>query len=231
MPANGPVHRDIAQDSAARRLRLLAIVACALALGLAGWRTFDIMTKPASATLTGTAYEQELVSLIEPVAGSGHVRLNLHRSETGARTFLILIDGPEIRQNPHAIRIETLLASAAGFNAANGDRLDIQQFPFASGVSARPSEAELAELAGLGLLALLLGYMAFMPERTRLTAPTQTARPETEQSAPRLRRMLPDASTLETPTHTRRATSEAARDPAAAAAVVRKWMRDGENVA
>ena len=230
MPALGPSNMQETPDGLMRQIRLLAIAATALALGLTGWRTLETLTQPATTSNIGSAYEQELVALIEPVTGRGAARLKLHRNEAGSRNFLILIDGAEVSVSPHMVRLEALLVSAAGLNLAAGDTLDIQQFPFAKSVSPRPSQAEIAELAGLGLLTLLLGFMAFTPGRVQIASRSMPMRADIEPSS-RLRPMVPELNEEQSLSRVAEVSSEVSRDPAAAATILRRWMRGEETAA
>ncbi len=99
MPTTGP---ETVQTSEGlmHRMRLLAVVACALALGLTGWRAMETFTLPAAQAGTGSAHEQDLVAVVETVAGRNNVHLTLRRDAAGKRHVLVLVDGAETAAGP-----------------------------------------------------------------------------------------------------------------------------------
>jgi len=211
------------QTDPSRRLRALAIAGAALAFGLMAWRGASVLTANVPAE-PASQQDRHILNLIEPVTGPGNARVSVRYSgENGGRSFLVLINGAETNASPYAPRIESLLTAGAGYEPAS-DKLTLQQFPFAQGASAAPQPAEIAEIAALGLLTLLLCFLGLSPRR----------------EAPRQAEALPQSEGAQSPTEimtrkpaplkTSRAAQAAAEDPAKAAEVIRKWMA-GETAA
>ena len=212
------------QAMGAGPVRLLATLACALALGLLAWRGAGLLTQPGP--VAASPAEAALADVLSPVAGPGLSRVSLSWNAEGGRTLLLLIDESA---TPRLGDLQRIAPIAAGFSADKGDRLVIETVTFATGLPGRPGLAAWAELAGLAALVLLAGLITHLSGRSApLPAPaTQVL------SAP-----VPMSHTSERPREPVRAIRPvpaaepaaeiARRDPAKAAAVVRGWMRAGE---
>lgn len=184
-----------------------------LALGLLGWRSVAVFTAPA-APVTASPF----ATLIETVTGPGTVRIAA--GETGQ--MLVLIDGPEgALSNANLSQIRQM-ASALYPDAPTPS---IRQYPFADGLAARPSTAELGELGALALLTVIAGWFALTAASLRVT-PSQMDR--TLPSSPRERRdaLLAQPSALSTADagEVDAAMALAAKDPRAAAAIIKTWL-------
>lgn len=133
--------------------RLIALAALIVAAGVLSMRIYDVFGAPQSDPV-GNSVERELTYLLEPIVGAEKVRVSI--SGRTDRTVLVMIDGP-VATDLRASRdqVETVLTAALGFDAET-DTLTLTQFPFARGVGRALTPAQLAELAGLGLLSCLL---------------------------------------------------------------------------
>ncbi len=213
------------QAMGAGPVRLLAALACALALGLLAWRGAGLLTQPGPPAAASPA-EAALADVLSPIAGSGLSRVSLSWNAEGGRTLLLLIDESAA---PRLGDLQRIAPVAAGLSAEKGDRLVIETVTFATGLPGRPGLAAWAELVGLAALVLLAGLITHLSGRS---APAPA--PATQiLSAP-----MPMSQTAERPREPVRAIRPvpaaepaaeiARRDPAKAAAVVRGWMRAGE---
>ena len=213
------------QAMGAGPVRLLATLACALALGLLAWRGAGLLTQPGPPAAASPA-EAALADVLSPVAGPGLSRVSLSWNAEGGRTLLLLIDESATSRLGDLQRIAPV---AAGLSAEKGDRLVIETVTFATGLPGRPGLAAWAELVGLAALVLLAGLITHLSGRSApvpapatqiLSAPVPMSQPAERPREPvRALRPVPAAEP---------AAEIARRDPAKAAAVVRGWMRAGE---
>lgn len=201
-------------------LRPLAMLACALALGLLCWRGAVLLTMPGAA-ISASPAEAALADVLAPVAGPGLSRLSVTFNAEGGRTVLLLVDDRAAGRLPELQRIAPI---AAGLIPERGDRLIIETVAFAEGLPGRPGGAAWAELAGLGALVLIAGALAMLagkpapvsqPIAQILPAPQPDELPRGSPRAVRPVSVVPPAEG---------AVDIARRDPARAAAVVRGWM-------
>jgi flagellar biosynthesis/type III secretory pathway M-ring protein FliF/YscJ len=201
-------------------IRPLAMLACALALGLLCWRGAALLTGPGMPVSASPA-EAALADVLSPVAGPGLSRLSVTYNAEGGRTVLLLVDDRASARLPELQRIAPI---AAGIIPERGDKLIIETVAFAEGLPGRPDAAAWAELAGLAALVLIGGVLALMagqsapipvPAAQILPAPLPAERP---REAPRAVRPVAAAPSPDA------AVEIARRDPARAAAVVRGWM-------
>lgn len=206
-------------------IRPLAMLACALALGLLCWRAGALLTGP-GAPVSASPAEAALADVLSPVAGPGLSRLSVTFNAEGGRTVLLLLDDRAAGRLPELQRIAPI---AAGLIPERGDRLVIETVAFAEGLPGRPDAAAWAELAGLGALVLIAGALAILagkpapvsnPVAQILPAPQPVERP---REAPRAVRPVPVGLPADG------AVDIARRDPARAAAVVRGWMSDRDD--
>ena len=201
-------------------IRPLAMLACALALGLLCWRGAALLTGP-GVPVSASPAEAALADVLSPVAGPGLSRLSVTYNAEGGRTVLLLVDDRASARLPELQRIAPI---AAGIIPERGDKLIIETVAFAEGLPGRPDAAAWAELAGLAALVLIGGVLALMagqsapipvPAAQILPAPLPVERP---REAPRPVRPVAAAPSPDA------AVEIARRDPARAAAVVRGWM-------
>ena len=204
-------------------IRPLALLVCALALVLLAWRGSVLLTGPGELVSASPA-EATLSEIISPIAGPGLSRLSVAENAEGGRTVLILLDDTAVDRMPDLQRIAPL---AAGILPERGDRLIIETVAFASGLPGRPDTAAWAELAGLAVLVLAGGALAFLSGKTAPVPvqPTQMMPVSDEPviERPRALRTVPAAPDA--------AVDLARRDPARAAAVVRRWMNSQDETA
>lgn len=211
------------QAMGAGPVRLLATLACALALGLLAWRGAALLTQPGP--VAASTAEAALADVLSPVAGPGLSRVSLSWNAEGGRTLLLLIDESA---TPRLGDLQRIAPVAAGLSAEKGDRLVIETVTFATGLPGRPGLAAWAELIGLAALVLLAGLITHLSGRSApapvpatqiLSAPAPMPA-ERPREPVRAIRPVPAAEP---------AAEIARRDPAKAAAVVRGWMRsEGE---
>jgi len=211
------------QAMGAGPVRLLATLTCALALGLLAWRGVGLLTQPGPPAAASPA-EAALADVLSPVAGPGLSRVSLSWNAEGGRTLLLLIDESA---TPRLGDLQRIAPVAAGLSAEKGDRLVIETVTFATGLPGRPGLAAWVELIGLAALVLLAGLITHLSGRSApvpalatqilsASAPMPVERP---REPVRAIRPVPAAEP---------AAEIARRDPAKAAAVVRGWMRAGE---
>ena len=164
--------------------------------------------------------------MLSPIAGPGLSRVSLSWNPEGGRTLLLLIDESAA---PRLGDLQRIAPIAAGLSVEKGDRLVIETVSFAAGLPGRPGLAAWAELTGLTALVLLAGLITHLsgkgllvqaPATQIISAPTPMPPPAERPREPlRAIRPVPVAEP---------AAEIARRDPAKAAAVVRGWMRGGE---
>jgi flagellar biosynthesis/type III secretory pathway M-ring protein FliF/YscJ len=209
------------------RARLLAALACALALGLLAWRGAALLTGP-GAPVSATPAEAALSDILSPVAGPGLSRVSVAYNGDGGRTVLVLLDETATPRLPELNRIVPI---AAGIIPERGDRLVIETVAFAGGLPGRPDLAAWIELAALAGLVLISGALAFLASATApvATVPAQILPAATPAPQPvdRPRAVRPAATTAPADA----AADIARRDPARAAAVVRGWMNSRDETA
>lgn len=207
-----------ADTAQAGLLRPLALLACALALGLLAWRGAALLTGP-GAPVAATPAEAALADILTPVAGPGLARVSVAYNAEGGRTVLVLLDDAAA---PRITELQRIAPIAAGLIPERGDKLVIETVAFAGGLPGRPDMAawiELAALAGLALIGGALAVLARTPAPVAagpsqiLPAPQPVERPREALRAQRPVAVSTDA-----------AADLARRDPARAAAVVRGWM-------
>ena len=213
------------QAMGAGPVRLLAALACALALGLLAWRGAGLLTQPGPPAAASPA-EAALADVLSPIAGPGLSRVSLSWNAEGGRTLLLLIDESAA---PRLGDLQRIAPVAAGLSAEKGDRLVIETVTFATGLPGRPGLAAWAELVGLAALVLLAGLITHLSGRSApVPAPaTQTLSAPMAMSQPAERPREPVRAIRPVPA-AEPAAEIARRDPARAAAVVRGWMRAGE---
>ena len=222
------------EASGLRNVRAIAAFAAFILLGLGIWRASDVFTQPAVGTAAISLEQEKLLHVIEPLTGPGNVRVSVRRSEAGERDFLVMIDTASSGARDLGQQIEAILGKAAGFTAAQGDTLTVQEFPFADGARARPEASELAQLGIMGLLVFLLSWGAFAPASSA-PAPEITHRKKPRRGGPAApedaRRPRPVAVDM-TPSDgssAAAAAKTASDNPAETAKIIRAWMRAPES--
>ncbi len=113
--------------------RALLLSALAIAACLCLWRGAQVFTADATSLATGSPEEARLAGLLEPVAGAGKVRVSLRKSADGTAHYLVMLDRTPEEGAELPARIQAVIAAAAGYDAAAGDTLSVQQFPFSAG--------------------------------------------------------------------------------------------------
>ena len=214
-----------------RRARAISAFAAFILLGLGIWRGAEVFTQPAVTTAPMSLEQEKLLHVIEPLAGAGNVRISVHRADAGARNFLVMIDTANSAARDIGKDVEAIFTKAAGFDAAKGDTLTVQEFPFAEGASARPALGDLAQLGIMGLLVFLLSWGAFAPAPSA-AAPALVSRKKgrrSEQSEPPSRpRPVPVDLSPSDGSRAAAAAKTARENPTETAKVIRAWMRSPE---
>jgi len=212
-----------------RRLRAICALAACILLGLGIWRGAEVFTQPADTSAHLSEEQRALLHVIEPLAGTGNVRVTVFPTSQSTRDFLVLIDS--LRNSPRSLAkdIEAILGSAAGFNATLGDTLTVREFPFVDGLAASPKATELAELGVLSILVFLLAWGAFAPPKQVVESSGRAKSKRTADDRPS--RTRPVAVDLVSANDSKAvsAAKTATDDPAGTANVIRAWMRSPEN--
>ncbi|MEM9226122.1 MAG: hypothetical protein AAGA24_06370 [Pseudomonadota bacterium] len=202
--------------------RILALAALVLAAGLFSVRATAVFTAPQASPAIGTAAEQKVAHLLEPIVGAGQVRVSIHQAGEGPNSFLIIFN----RGAAAPTEIETLqktidqvLINGAGL-VPGQDTVTYLSVPFAA-APGMLTRSQLFELIGLGSLALfilaaLLAQMTGAPSRA---APRRDDEPAPKADAPQIipARDVDDAMS--------QAAHLAAQDPDRTVTVIRKWMK------
>ena len=199
---------------------------CVLALGLLGWRCVAIFSSAPEPVA-----DHPLAEIVSVVVGAGNAQI----SETASGDLLILLNGPSGAIDPS---VEARLTEITKTIGGTPNAPILKQFPFAEQAFA-PTQAELAEVSVLGLLASLAFFLAFamrggqsaVPEvsdyvRHDLDAapPFDSPPPPPFDSAPVLTKIdgqpsQPDPRTLAD------AQSFARANPDVTAKVIERWIR------
>lgn len=212
------------QDTQGRTLRLAALVILATALSLGVWRASSLLTEPDTAP--STPAEASIAALVEPIAGPRRARVSVSRNPEGGRTVFILLDASAAPAGP---QLQRILPAAAGLQLERADRLVIEETVFARGLPGRPDSAAWMELGGLGLISLIAAGIALVSLRTD----TALQRPQGGSASPHPADLRPEPArplrAVPVAVAPPEAGDVARRDPARAAAVLRKWMADRED--
>ena len=118
-----------------------------LAFGLLIWRCADIFSDPPA-----NPGPHPLSEIVSAIAGPGNAQI----SETASGELLILLNGPVGAIDP---AMASQLTGIVQTISATGTPPILQQFPFAQPTGFHPTNAELAELSALGLLAMLAFFL------------------------------------------------------------------------
>lgn len=197
--------------------RALALAAFMVALGLLAWRASDILTRAPAGPGPLSQSEASLLSVAEAVAGQGHVRVSVARQPGAGRQILVLLDEQSAVLDATLMQVVSL---AAGYDAARGDRIELQRAAFAPGVTGAPQPGDWAELCLIALLAGLAGWIGLTSMR-RSSAPVEIVQ---EALPPRTLAPPREPARQVAPAHNAEAADLARRDPARAADVLRRWM-------
>jgi len=205
--------------------RILTLIALFLAAGVLSIRAADLFTTPAQAPQNGSATERSLINLLEPVAGTGNIRVSIHGRFD--RTVLVLFNGPQVAtEDSEAItlEIETITKAALALDTAR-ETLTLSQFPFATTSQASISSLEMAELVGLGLLCALLTVMLIAPP-SRTDAEHKTL-PQDVTAQPSNLRLVKEPPAAQVDAEIDRAAQIAVNDPTGTARLIRQWIGEG----
>lgn len=210
--------------------RLAALIALAIAACLFAWRA-NVLLKDDLAKPEAQTFEQrQLTSLLEPVFGANNVRVAARAGSEETRQFLVLVNSSAENfqiDRPTFDRVVTILEAAAGYNRAR-DNLHIQPFAFAPGTAGGLAAIDLYELAALGAIGLLLGFLILFPSQRQLPLqqPVNENAPENiplRQTSDILRSTVPPSRPANEDEFSE-ARDLAARDPRAAAQIVRRLL-------
>lgn len=216
--------RSQTEAGLAGQIRIAAIVALVLALGLLGARGMQLVSQPGAA-VAGSALETRLTHMLEPVVGEGHVRVSVTRDGSRSKTIFAVVNTLPEAAPEKLETIQRILEMGAGVNLAAGDRIVIEELAFASALPGELSGADYFELAGLVGLIGLLGWVALS---AREAVPQAAAVNVTATAAPADERAIaPEPEPIRRVTSTTRPADVSGlvkADPARAAEVVRGWM-------
>ena len=212
----------------ARRQRAICAIAAFVLLGLGIWRGAEAFQPVTETPVQLSEQQQQILHVVEPLAGAGNVRVTVRRAGKAARDFLILINSPGGALQPIAKDIEAILGSAVGFDAGRGDTLTVREFPFAKGVAGGPDIAEMVELGVIGLLVFLLSWGAFAPAKVEPELVTRTRPKRTSEVKPARTRPVAVDLSQSGGGKMSSAAKTATEDPAGTAKIIRAWMRSPE---
>jgi hypothetical protein len=203
-------------EEAIRTRRLAALLVLAIALALGVWRAASLLTGPEITHYSPA--EASLAALVEPLSGKNRSRVSVTYNREGGRTVFVLLDAGA-GAAPVKADVARVLTSAAGIDAARGDRLAVEETVFARGLPGRPDAAAWSELGALGIIGLLAAAIAMFPGRMPVPVPVRGETRSDVRVEPGLRAIRPSAAPLPA-----EAVDLARRDPAKAAEVLRGWI-------
>lgn len=206
-------------------LRWFGLVAIFIAAGLFTLRAYVTFSGPQS-TPVGSAVEQHVTYLLEPITGNDKVRVSI--SGLAPKVILVMVDGDMATDlRPQRARIESILVAAIGFDPER-DTLTLTQFPYAAGVGSSLTALEIGELLALGgLTALLLTlWLVRAPMYVEEGRPSDEPRAPVAISHPSAR-LTPSAPPLAS--NLSEAADLAEKRPNETAELVRNWMSHAED--
>ncbi|RCL86284.1 hypothetical protein [Hyphomonas sp.] len=211
------------QGSAMLSTRAVALFALVIAGVLGSWRASDLFTQPVESWVPGSAIETSLMGILEPVAGTGNIRLSVSGDGRSGRSVLILLASDASETAP---TLQRLASSAILLSPETGDQLIIEQADFARGVAGRPDVTGWTELGLYALLCGLLAWVGFRAPLDAAPAATSTGAPADRKST---RIESADIIPVSKPRPVRQPDPDAAslvrKDPARTASILRSWMR------
>lgn len=206
--------------------RILTLVALFMAAGVLSLRAVDLFTGPAQVSGVGSANEQALTGLLEPITGAGNVRVAIRGKPV--RTFLILVNGEQTAtQTSQSVKrdIETIVTAATGYKPER-DILTISQFPFAKGAGGELSALEMVEFTALALLCALLIALLAAPARASVKV-EDDKRVQADMPPANLHVVKPEP-VLAADNDIDRAAQIAANDPSGTVRLIREWIGESE---
>ncbi len=195
--------------------RILALAVIALAAGLFSLRAYSVFTAPAPIETGSNPVEAKLTQLLIPIIGSEQIQVSVRRSAESGTAYLILHDESA---SPDQGLVETVLAAAAGYQAGS-DTLTFVPTSYAN-VAGNPSQMQMLELTGLGLL------LAFLVFQVRPVAAAAESRLQVKPTAPRdLQAATRSATPVAEPSTAHKVAADlAAGAPDQTVTLIRKWM-------
>lgn len=209
----------------------MALIALAITACLFAWRANTLLHDELARPDAQTFEQRQLTSLLEPVFGANNVRVATHTGTQDARQFLVLVNSQSsalVIDRPAFERVVTILEASAGYNRGT-DNLHIQPFAFAPGTAGGLKTIEFYELGALGLVSLMLVFMALSSSKQGRSDDRADAL-KSDQPAVQLR---PTSDILRTPAPPSKPANEddlgqardlALGDPKATARIVRRWL-------
>lgn len=207
--------------------RLVALIALAITACLFAWRANSFLTDQDAQRVAHTPDQLNLARMVEPVLGRDNFRIAHHVREDGTQSFLLLVHaGDEKFHIPPETkaRIETILEASAGYDSAT-DKLQIQPIVFAPGMASGFSTAELIELGGFLVLAVLIGSLLF--DRRAVALPQQPELKREPINQPQMLRAMPLSETAANEDLSAEAQRIARENPRETARILRSWMSAG----
>lgn len=195
-----------------------------LVLCLGGWR-LNTMLQTQAMPQTQAGLDETLTGLIEPIAGAGNIRISISQNAAGQKTALVVLNALSKDAVAQIETVKRIVLTGANIDLEVGDTVVIEQVPFASSISGGLSTDNMIEL---GVFVALLGLMAIAAVKNRDSEIASV--PQTEASfRARPQSLDIEAAVSKNAPSVPRQTSKLAKsineDPAAAAEVLRGWMR------
>lgn len=202
----------------------MVILPLLLVLCLGGWR-LNTMLQTKTMPQTQAGLDETLTGLIEPIAGAGNIRISISQNAAGQKTALVVLNALSKDAVAQIETVKRIVLTGANIDLEVGDTVVIEQVPFASSISGGLSTDNMIEL---GVFVALLGLMAIAAVKNRDSEIASA--PQTEASfRARSQSLDIEAEVSKIAPSVPRQTSKLAKsineDPAAAAEVLRGWMR------
>lgn len=204
--------------------RILIMLPLLLVLCLGGWR-LNTMLQTQASPQPQAGLDETLTGLVEPIAGAGNIRISISENAAGHKTALVVLNALSKDAVAQIEVVKRIILTGASIDLEAGDSVVIEQVPFASNMSSGLSTDNMIEL---GVFAALLGLMAMAALKSRDS--DVASLPQADGSL-RARSQSLDIETMATktpagaPRQTKNLAKTVNEDPAAAANVLRGWMR------
>lgn len=204
--------------------RIMVMLPLLLVLCLGGWR-LNTMLQTQTAPHPQAGLDETLTGLVEPIAGAGNIRISISENAAGQKTGLVVLNALSKDAVAQIEAVKRIILTGASIDLEAGDSVVIEQVPFASNMSSGFSTDNMIEL---GAFVALLALMAMAALKSRDGDTASLPRAETSLRA---RPQDIDIETMATktvasaPRQTNNLAKTVNEDPAAAAEVLRSWMR------
>ena len=204
--------------------RIMVVLPLLLVLCLGGWR-LNTMLQTQATPQPPSGLDETLTGLVEPIAGMGNIRISISENLAGHKTALVVLNALSKDAVAQIETVKRIVLTGANIDLEAGDTVVIEQVPFASSMSGGLSTDNMIEL---GIFVALFGIMAMAAVKNRDSETVSVPQAEASFRA-RSQGLDIEAVASKTAPSAPRQTSKLAKtineDPAAAAEVLRGWMR------